>query len=206
MSEAAFVYVVDDDKDLRDSLVDVLSTRTAWQMQAYSDGETWLRVADSRRPGCVLLDHSMPGMTGLDVLHEMGRRQLSHEVVMLTGEGNISIAVQAMRSGAVDFVEKPARFEQLELSIQGALDRLHDAEAARLRIEDARARFARLKPREQDVMMGLVEGHPNKIIAFNLGLSVRTVELYRAALMDRLAVDSVAEILKIAYAANMIRP
>ncbi len=206
MSDAAFVYVVDDDQGLRESLVDMLSTRTLWHVQAFPDGEAWLRVADSRMPGCVLLDHSMPGMMGLDVLQRMRAQKSPHEVVMLTGEGNITIAVEAMRSGASDFVEKPARFEQLEVSVRSALERLHDAEAARRRAEDARARFARLKPREQDVMMGLVEGHPNKIIAYNLGLSVRTVELYRAALMDRLAVDSVAEILKMAYAANMITP
>jgi two-component system response regulator FixJ len=204
MSDTAQVYVVDDDDDLRGSLVDLISTRTPWRTKAYTDGRAWLDAEQMHPPGCVLLDHSMPGITGLGVLQEMQRRQSAHQIVMLTGEGNIGIAVQAMRAGATDFIEKPARFEDLERAISAAIARLTDTIHARDKAAEAKIRLARLKPREHDVMMGLVEGDPNKIIAYKLGLSVRTVELYRAALMDRLDVNSVADVLKIAFAAGLI--
>jgi len=127
MSDTSQVYVVDDDDDLRGSLVDLISTRTPWRVKAYADGRSWLAVEMSQAPGCVLLDHSMPGMTGLAVLQEMQQRTSTHQVVMLTGEGNIAIAVQAMRAGATDFIEKPARFEDLEKSIGAAIARLTDS-------------------------------------------------------------------------------
>jgi len=204
MSEERYVYIVDDDDDLRESLVDLIRTRTAWRVRPFTGGQAWLDAEREASSGCVLLDHSMPGMTGLAVLQEMQRRKSLHQVVMLTGEGNIAIAVDAMRTGASDFIEKPARFEQLEHSIGAAMDRLNHVVATDKRSEEAKARIAKLKPRERDVMLGLVEGHPNKIIAHRLGLSIRTVELYRAALMDRLDVDSVADVLKLAFAADMI--
>lgn len=204
MPDTGQIYIVDDDRDLRASLVDLISTRTPWRVRSFADGVSWLAAERQETAGCVLLDHSMPGMMGLAVLQEMQRRKSSHQVVMLTGEGNIAIAVEAMRAGASDFLEKPVLFDQLEASLLGAFDRLTNAIEATTRTEEARARISRLKPRERDVMMGLVEGQPNKIIAFNLGLSIRTVELYRAALMDRLAVDSVADVLKIAFAANLV--
>ena len=204
MYEEQYVYIVDDDDDLRESLVDLIATRTRWRVRPFIDGRSWLDAEQHASPGCVLLDHSMPGMTGLAVLQEMQKRQSMHQIVMLTGEGNIAIAVDAMRTGATDFVEKPARFEQLEHSIGAAMDRLNNVVETGKRSGEARAKIARLKPRERDVMLGLVEGHPNKIIAYRLGLSIRTVELYRAALMDRLEVDSVADVLKLAFAAHMI--
>ena len=204
MADPACVYIIDDDDDLRESLIDLLSTRTPWKLKAYSDGPSWLEEERSAAPGCVLLDFSMPEMTGMQVLQEMQRRKSPHQVVMLTGEGNIALAVEAMRNGATDFIEKPVLFEQLESAIVDAIERLSSSAESRARTAEAEAKVARLKPREQDVMMGLVEGHPNKMIAYKLGLSVRTVELYRAALMDRLAVDSVADILKIAFAAKLI--
>lgn len=204
MAELGQIYVVDDDTDLRSSLVDLIMTRTSWRVRGFPDGVTWLEVEADETPGCVLLDYSMPNMTGLTVLQEMRKRHSEHQIVMLTGEGNIQIAVQAMRLGASDFLEKPVLFDQLESSLAAAFDRLNNDNAARMRTDRARAKVARLRPREQDVMMGLVEGQPNKVIAYNLGLSVRTVELYRAALMDRLEVQSVADVLKIAYAANLL--
>jgi two-component system response regulator FixJ len=206
MADGGIVYIVDDDEDLRNSLLDLLATRTRWAVRAFADGTSWLAAEASETPGCVLLDHSMPGLTGIEVLQQMRARGSAHQVVMLTGEGNIAIAVQAMHEGASDFIEKPARFAQIEASIAAAQDRLSDAVAATRRTEEAKARIARLRAREHDVMMGLVDGQPNKIIAHNLGLSVRTVELYRASLMDRLDVASIADLLKIAFAARLVVP
>jgi len=204
MDEVSHVYIVDDDHDLRRSLVELLVTRTPWSVTPYADGNMWLGSESREVPGCVLLDHSMPGITGLAVLQQMTLRRSAHQVVMLTGEGDIQIAVAAMRHGAVDFLEKPAPFAQIQASLVMAFERLNNANSARSRTDQARAKLARLRPRERDVMSGLIEGMPNKVIAHQLGLSVRTVELYRAALMDRLNVHSVAELLKIAYAADFM--
>jgi two-component system response regulator FixJ len=204
MTEPGAVYIVDDDEGLRRSLGDLITLRTPWRVKAFVDGPSWLGSQIALPPGCALIDYSMPAMNGVLVIQQMVRAGTAHEIIMVTGEGNIAVAVQAMRSGATDFIEKPVRFEHLEQSITAAMERLLDTAEARMHAIAAKERLARLKPRELDVMMGLIEGWPNKIIAYKLGLSIRTVELYRSGLMDQLGVESVAEILKLAFAAKLI--
>lgn len=204
MADGGQIYIVDDDEEAANRLAETLAARTPWRALCFTGAESWLAAAPLECPGCVLLEHGLPGISGLTVLQEMQRRESPHQVVMLSESGNVAAVVEAMRAGACDFLEKPVLFDPLERSLILAFDRLREVCGMRIRAEEAKARISQLKPREQDVMMGLVQGKPNKIIAYNLGLSVRTVELYRAALMDRLAVDSVADILKIAYAAKMI--
>src|SRR6218665_2879099 len=118
MDDHAPIYIVDDDAALRGSLVELLQMRTSHPISAFENGENWLDEEQSIAPGCVLLDYSMPGMSGLKVLEEMRKRGWAHQVIMITGEGNISIAVQAMHSGAHDFIEKPVTFEMLRGAIE----------------------------------------------------------------------------------------
>lgn len=204
MDEAVPVYIVDDDDDLRHSLIDLLQMRTSYAISAFADGESWLDAEQSLTPGCLLLDYSMPGISGLKVLEEMRRRGSAHRVIMITGEGNVSIAVQAMHSGAHDFIEKPVTFEMLRRAIELATQRLNDTIEAKRAKDQALERIGRLKPREYDVMLGLADGLPNKVIAHRLGLSVRTVEVYRANLMDKLEVRSLADVIRLVFNAELI--
>jgi two-component system, LuxR family, response regulator FixJ len=204
MDDTAAVYIVDDDTALRTSLCELLQLRTRYKISEFSDGERWLQNEPSLAPGCLLLDYSMPGISGLAVLDEMRARNSVHQIVMITGEGNIAVAVQAMHAGANDFIEKPVGFETLIQAIDLAMQRLNDRLGVRKAVIDARLRIDRLKPRELDVLLNLAEGHSNKIIAHRLGLSVRTVEVYRAHLMEKLEVRSLADVIRLAFTAGLL--
>lgn len=205
MGKDANVYIVDDDEELRASLVTLLSLRTSWRITPFATGEEWLNVEQHLEPGCVLLDYSMPGMSGLGVLEHMRSTHSSHQAIMLTGEGNSAVAVQAMHAGASDFIEKPVAFESLEAAVNAGLDRLGSEMTARVAAQEAKRLIDRLTPRERDVMLGLADGLPNKAIANRMGLSVRTVEVYRANLMDKLEVKSLADVIKLVFGAGLMR-
>lgn len=204
MVDAGSIYIIDDDTALRTSLAELLNVRTGFEVMDFAEGKSWLDQEQSLRPGCVLLDYSMPAMSGLAVLEEMRRRASAHQVVIITGEGSISVAVQAMHAGANDFLEKPVSFEILKQAIDQSFQRLFDSMDVQRAKIDAQAKIDRLKPRELEVMLELADGHSNKVIAHRLGLSVRTVEVYRANLMDKLEVRSLAEIIKLAFNSGLI--
>lgn len=204
MDDAVSIYVVDDDADLRNSMVELLQTRTDYAIAAFTDGLSWLEAEADLSPGCVLLDFSMPYMSGIAVLEEMRNRGSAHQVIMITGEGNVAVAVQAMHAGANDFIEKPVSFAALERSISQAILRLNHSLDAKRVIASALEKIEKLKPRERDVMLCLAEGMPNKVIAHRLALSVRTVEVYRANLMDKLEVRSLADVIKLAFSAGLV--
>ncbi|WP_449469611.1 response regulator FixJ [Sphingobium chungangianum] len=202
MSEPFPIYVVDDDEAIRRSLSFLLKT-SGYAVRLFEGGTAFLKEAAGLEPGCVLLDVRMPDIDGLEVQRELRARGIMLPVVIMTGHGDIDMAVAAMKAGASDFIEKP--FEKAAL--------LGCVEAARLlsaadrgagaRAEDARARLNVLTDRERDVLDGLVEGLPNKTIAFDLGISPRTVEIHRANLMQKLEVKSLAEALRIAFHAGV---
>lgn len=202
MSEPFPIYVVDDDDAIRRSLSFLLKT-SGYAVRLFEGGTAFLKEAAGLEPGCVLLDVRMPDIDGLEVQRELRARGIMLPVVIMTGHGDIDMAVAAMKAGASDFIEKP--FEKAAL--------LGCVEAARLlsaadrgagaRAEDARARLNVLTDRERDVLDGLVEGLPNKTIAFDLGISPRTVEIHRANLMQKLEVKSLAEALRIAFHAGV---
>lgn len=205
MDEALAIYVVDDDEDLRNSTVELLQMRTEYEVTAFADGLSWLEAEADLPPGCVLLDYSMPYMSGIAVLDEMRNRGSAHQVIMITGEGNVAVAVQAMHAGANDFIEKPVAFTMLEMAIRLAAQRLNNAIGAKRAAAQALEKIERLKPREREVMLCLAEGLPNKLIAHQLGLSVRTVEVYRANLMDKMEVRSLADVIKLVFNAGLIK-
>lgn len=204
MDSAPAIYIVDDDLAFRTSLSALLKVRTPFGISEFADGAAWLEEEQSLPPGCLLLDYSMPNLSGLAVLEEMRGRGSAHQVVMITGEGNISVAVHAMRAGAHDFLEKPVAFDTLIEAINLAVQRLGDDINAKNGVLHAQQRIDRLKPRERDIMLNLADGHPNKVIAHKLGLSVRTVEVYRANLMDKLEVRSLADLIKLVFNAGLM--
>lgn len=196
------IYIVDDDDAVRASLHSLLSVRSDLVVRGFRSGDAFLEDADELDPGVLLLDFHMPGATGLDVLEALDGKGRFVPVV-LTGQGNVGLAVQAMKAGALDFLEKPYEADVLMQVIDNAFARLEENSHERARLSAAEAKIAKLSPRETDVLKGLIEGRSNKIIAYELDISPRTVEIYRANLMEKLEVRSLSEALRIAFAAGL---
>ena len=201
MSER-IVHLVDDDEAVRRSAGFMLKT-SGFQVNAYSSGVELLKVGKDLLPGCILLDVRMPEMDGLQVQEALKDRGIGFPVIVMTGHGDVSVAVQAMKAGAVDFIEKPFEKAVLLSAIDEGFARIEQAGRSRARAEEAQVRLQALTPRERDVLEGLVKGHPNKTIAYDLDISPRTVEIHRANLMGKLEVASLSEALRIAFAAGL---
>lgn len=195
------VHLVDDDDAIRRSAGFLLKT-SGYLVVPYASGDAFLTSAKSAASGCVLLDIRMPGMDGLEVQQTMNDRGIALPVVMLTGHGDVTLAVRAMKAGAVDFLEKPFEKAALLAAVEKGFERLQGADRVALSATEAAVQLASLTGRERDVVEGLIEGHPNKVIAFNLGISPRTVEIHRANLMRKLGATSLSQVLQIGFAAE----
>jgi two-component system response regulator FixJ len=199
------IYLIDDDDAVRASLHGLLSLRSDLVVRNFRSGDQFLDGVAELESGVLLLDYHMPGKNGIEVLQQLGSSLPGRFLtIILTGEGNIDIAVQAMKAGALDFLEKPYKADALMEAIDKAFDRMEHDSAGSAQIETARAKVAVLSPRERDVLTGLIEGRSNKIIAYDLAISPRTVEIYRANLMTKMGVRSLSEALRVAFAAGLI--
>lgn len=201
MSSERLVYIVDDDDSVRRSAAFMLR-HAGFKVEPVESGVDFLKLPKGAQRGCVLLDVRMPEMDGLQVQQQMIKDGIDMPVVILTGHGDIEIAVQAMRAGAVNFLEKPYEKEALIAAMEEAFVRLEDSNLKEMAASEAKVRLACLTGREQDVLDGLLAGLPNKTIAYDLGISPRTVEIYRANMMEKLRVRSLAEALRIGFAAE----
>lgn len=200
-SDAKLVHVVDDDEAVRRSVGFILKT-SGFRVLSYDSGVNLLKNAGRLEEGCVLLDIRMPGMDGLDVQQALQERGVGLPVIIMTGHGDVGLAVKAMKCGAVDFIEKPFEKDTLIASLEEGFRRLSRKEGADDRKKDAEVRLQALTPRERDVLDGLAQGFPNKTIGYDLGISPRTVEIHRANLMSKLGARSLSEALRIAFAAG----
>jgi two-component system response regulator FixJ len=199
--EVRLVHLVDDDASVRRSVGFMLKT-SGYQVQAYESGLELLKSATDLGQGCILLDIRMPGMDGLEVQQALQEKGVRLPVIVMTGHGDVGLAVRAMKAGAVDFIEKPFEKDALLSSLKEGFLRLSRKEATQDRRKDAQVRLQALTPRERDVLDGLAQGLPNKTIAYDLGISPRTVEIHRANLMTKLEAHSLSEALRIAFAAQ----
>lgn len=203
--EKPLVHLVDDEDSIRRSAGFMLKT-SGYRVRPFASGTELLRQVRTLEPGCILLDIRMPGMDGLEVQQALREQGVALPVIIMTGHGDISVAVAAMKAGAVDFIEKPFEKETLLTALDQGFARLRSAERNREKAEQAELRIASLTPREREVLAGLAQGLANKSIAYDLGLSPRTVEIHRANLMQKLAVHSLSEALRIAFAVGMDEP
>lgn len=202
MSEpGGLVVVVEDDERLRDSFV-LLLRSAGHRAEAFGSAEAVLAAGVPTDAGCLLLDVRMPGMDGIAMLEELRRRGDRTPAIMITGHGDIPAAVRAMRVGAFDFVEKPCGDEHLLEAIGHAMAQGLIVAGGARRAPEAAVRLAALSPREREVLEGLLAGKSNKVIAFELGVSVRTVEGHRGNMMDRLGVRSLSAALRLALEAE----
>jgi two-component system response regulator FixJ len=199
------IYIVDDDDAVRASLHTLLSLRADLIVRSFRTGDQFVAAVPQLDSGVALLDFHMPGSNGLDVIAVLREAEAGKfAAIMLTGEGNVALAVQAMKAGALDFIEKPYEASALLATVDAAFTHLEQENVAVAHSAQARARIDALSPRERDVLMGLIEGRANKVIAYELDISPRTVEVYRANLMAKLSVRSLPEALRVAFAAGMI--
>lgn len=202
MSERKRIHLVDDEESVRRSTSFMLRT-SGYDVDTYGSGIDFLGKVGDARPGCILLDVRMPEMDGIEVQAELAKRGVKLPVIVLTGHGDVGTAVAAMKGGAIDFLEKPFDKDALVEALERGFERMAAGDAAAAGQADAERRIALLSPREQDVLRGLVRGHPNKTIAYDLGISPRTVEVHRANAMAKLEARSLSEALRLAFAAGL---
>ena len=187
------IYLVDDDEAVRDSL-GMLFKSIGLEHEAFSSALDFLQHYDARRHSCLVADIRMPGLSGLELQQRLNQQRTEIPIIFITGHGDVPMAVTAMKSGAADFIQKPFRDQDLIDRINKALERDRGRRRTRAEEEAIRARIALLTPRENEVMQRVVRGQANKVIAMDLGVSQRTVELHRARVMRKLRLRSVAEL------------
>jgi two-component system, LuxR family, response regulator FixJ len=202
MSETRLIHLIDDDEAVRHSASFMLR-HAGFTVKTYVDGVTFLENAQQAALGCILLDVQMPHMDGLEVQKRLNDIGVSLPVIVLTGHGDVEVAVKAMKAGAVDFVEKPYEKQMLIAALTRAFERLDARSHKDVLTAEAKGRIERLTPRERDVLVGLVDGFTNKMIAESLDISPRTVEIHRANLMEKLDAPSLSSVLRIAFAAGV---
>ncbi len=196
------VYVVDDDREVRSSISFMLAAANI-ASRPFASGVDFLDDLSDLAPGSILLDLRMPQMDGFELMTELSQREIGWPVIVMTGHGEVSVAVRAMKLGAVDFLEKPFSEEALMSCFDHAFPLLEQREADSLRRRSAMQRIGLLTAREREVLQGLLGGGSNKVIAQDLGISLRTVEMHRGNMMDRLQVDTLAEAVALALQAGL---
>ena len=196
------IYLVDDDDSVRRSVGFMLKT-SGHKVESYVNGVEFLKEVRSLEPGCVLLDIQMPEIDGLELQSELRDRGVPFPIVVMTGHGDVDVAVRAMKAGAVDFIEKPFAKETMLDAVGEAFDRLDRSSEKSKRRKEAELLVNGLTRREYEVLVGLTKGHPNKTIGYDLDISPRTVEIHRANLMKKLNVFNLSDLLRIAFAAGV---
>ena len=196
------LHIVDDDDEVRESAALLLES-AGYNVFSYASGIEFLEQLDPTIPACVLLDIHMPQMDGIEVQRRLAERGITSPVIVLTGQGDVSIAVQAMKNGAFEFLEKPYLNDVLLEATRDAFAKLEATTEDRAMTAQARERVAKLTNREMQVMRGLLTGLPNKLIAYELDISVRTVEIYRANVMEKLDARSLSTAVRVALAAGV---
>jgi two-component system, LuxR family, response regulator FixJ len=204
MPPEPIVFVVDDDRAMRESLRWLLES-VGLTVRTYANAADFLREYEPTQPGCLVLDVRMPGMSGLDLQAELGRRGAGLPTIVVTGHAEVPMAVRAVKAGAVDFIEKPFSDQLLLDRVRQALEIDRLEREVRRRREEARRRLESLTAREREVLMLVAAGKQNKEIAAELGLSPKTVEVHRSHVMSKMSVDSLAELIRVAILAGAIR-
>jgi len=204
MQSDKVVHVIDDDEAMRKSLAFLLRAAKL-EVQTYSSAAEFLERLPQAKSGCVVTDVRMPGISGIDLLKRLRELKAAMPVIVITGHGDVPMAVQAMKEGAIDFLEKPFEEEAMLAAIRAAFD-VQAADADRQRtVAEIRERIASLSAREREVLEGLVAGQANKVIAYNLGISPRTVEIYRANVMTKMKASSLSELVRMALIGGVIQ-
>ncbi len=202
-SEKGIVHVIDDDEALRDSLAFLLRTADI-EVRTYASAVAFLDAVPDARASCVITDVRMPGMSGIDLLRRLQELKIGMPVIVITGHGDVPLAVEAMKIGALDFLEKPFDDDVLLTSVRSALSRQDGKTKRHTERAEIESKLAALSNRERDVLGGLVAGRANKQIAYDLGISPRTVEIYRANLMNKMQAGSLSDLVRMALVVGIL--
>ena len=203
MANESFVHIIDDDAAVRDSLKFLLEAAQL-PVRTYESAADFLKVLPGVKTGCVITDVRMPDVTGIELLRQVRSAAYSLPVIVMTGHGDIPLAVEAMKIGAIDFFEKPFDDDAFLAAVRLALKRKEREEKRESDRTELHGRIAALSARERQVLEGLVAGQANKIIAFNLEISPRTVEIYRANVMTKMQAKSLSELVRMALIAGVL--
>ncbi len=195
MNSDATVFIVDDDAEVRDALK-LLMASVGLPAETFGSGQEYLEQFDPERPGCLLLDIRMPGMSGLELQEKLAQRTIHPPIVIITGHGDVPMAVRAVKAGAVDFIEKPFHDQTLLDSVHRAIEQDASRRGEALRLADIQSRIERLTPREKEVLDLVVKGMRNKVIAAELGVSMSTIEAHRAKVMEKMEAASLSDIMR----------
>jgi two-component system, LuxR family, response regulator FixJ len=201
MTDSTVVHVIDDDEALRDSLVFLLAA-VSLEARGYDCAASFLEALPQISGGCIVSDVRMPGMSGIELLRHLRQTGSELPVIVITGHGDVPLAVEAMKAGAFDFIEKPFDDEALVNAVRAALSHRSRASERDGERDQVKERISILTAREREVFDGLVAGHPNKTIAYDLGISPRTVEIYRANVMTKMQAGSLSELVRMAFVAE----
>jgi two-component system response regulator FixJ len=202
-SDAVVVHVIDDDGAVRESLEFLLRTARL-NVRTYDSAAAFLEVLSQIQVGCVITDVRMPELSGIDLLKRLKELDRDLPVIVMTGHGDVPMAVEAMKFGAADFFEKPFDDAELVAAVRSALGRHQDDSKRKVELSQIHDRLNELSNRERQVLEGLVAGRPNKTIACDLGISPRTVEIYRANLMTKMQASSLSELVRMAVVAGIL--
>jgi len=197
------VHIIDDDEGLRESLAFLLRS-AAFEVKSFESAKAFLDVLPHAAPGCIITDVRMPDISGIELLRRLKELKIGVPVIVITGHGDIALAVEAMKIGAADFFEKPFDDDLLVASVRAVLRHREGQTKRGAERAEIEHRISTLSRREKDVLTGLIEGRANKQIAFDLGISPRTVEIYRANLMNKMQADSLSDLVRMALLAEML--
>lgn len=202
MANEALVHVIDDDDAARDALAFLLdcsdiATRT------YESAQHFLAALPDLESGCIITDVRMPGMNGLELVERLKAMGVTNPVIMITGHADVPMAIQAMHAGVADFIEKPFSDDAIVGAVRAALARQQDRDELRVERDAVQTKLATLSGRESEVMEGLVDGKANKVIAYELSISARTVEVYRANVMTKMQARTLSELVRMVMIARL---
>jgi FixJ family two-component response regulator len=195
VSNQTSVFIVDDDHEVRDAL-QLLMESVGLQTECFGSAQEYLDRFDPQKPGCIVLDVRMPGMSGLDLQMRLAEERLCPPIIIITGHGDVPMAVRAVQAGAMNFIEKPFNDQELLDSVHRAIERDAQQRGDVSRLAEIEERYQRLTPREREVLELVIAGRRNKLIAAELGVSQSTVEAHRAKVMEKMEADTLSELMR----------
>ncbi len=199
MSDEATIFVVDDDREVREAL-QLLFESVGLGVELFESGQAYIDRADLSRPGCLVVDIRMPGMSGLELQARLAAERIHPPIIIITGHGDVPMAVRAVQAGAADFIEKPFNDQALLDSVHRAIERDAEQRGEASRLADIQARLERLTPREREVLELVIAGKRNKVIAADLGVSQSTVEAHRAKVMEKMEAKTLSDLMRMMLA------
>jgi len=203
MSNAATVFIVDDDEEVRSAL-QLLMESVGLPSETFSSAQIFLEQFDLNRSGCIIVDVRMPGMSGLDLQAQLATEKLHPPIIIITGHGDVPMAVRAVQAGAIDFIEKPFNNQAMLDSVHRAIEKDAQQRGEVSRLLDIEAHFNELTPREKEVFQYVVEGKRNKVIAIDMGVSQSTVEAHRAKVMEKMAAATLSDLMRMALLLDLL--